>query len=280
MFEYTDAQGQRRPPMQRSYTSGAAANYALTYPDASSHSRSNSLDVSSGSWPAQWEQSQGPSGSNSSSSWLVSPSNVFAHPRSAPSFDPIALNISSPPTPASTAPSATSPSQELEQLRQRARELEIINQFATARVEELEKERATYRQRGIDGTPPITPELAAEWDGRTEARKRQYCSPNRAGNALCAWHDSRRERRAYPARMAPPNHLNCGCTFNEALFEQALAAHGVGSYYPGESVRMDPALRTPLLRLLEWRYGYRDGDFDRDPVTGQWINQPREEKKE
>ncbi|KAL5634087.1 hypothetical protein ACGC1H_006052 [Rhizoctonia solani] len=236
MFEYTEAQGQRRPPMQRSYTSGAAANYALTYPDGSSHSRSNSIDVNSGSWSAQWEQSQGPSGSNSSSSWLVSPSNVFAHPRSAPSFDPISLNISSPPTPASTAPSATSSSQELEQLRQRARELEIINQFATARVEELEKERATYHQRGIDGTP-ITPELAAEWDARTEARKRQYCSPNRAGNALCAWHDSRRERRAYPARMAPPNHLNCGCTFNEALFEQALAAHGVGSYYPGESVR-------------------------------------------
>ncbi|KDN46928.1 hypothetical protein RSAG8_04005, partial [Rhizoctonia solani AG-8 WAC10335] len=308
MFEYTEAQGQRRPPMQRSYTSGPAANYALTYPDGSSHSRSNSLDVNSGSWSAQWEQPQGPSGSNSSSSWLVSPSNVFAHPRSAPSFDPMSLNISSPTTPASTAPSTTSSSQELEQLRQRARELEIINQFATARVEELEKERATYRQRareleiinqfatarveelekeratyrqrGIDGTLPITPELSAEWDSRTEARKRQYCSPNRAGNALCAWHDSRRERRAYPARMAPPNHLNCGCTYNEALFEQALAAHGVGSYYPGESVRMDPALRTPLLRLLEWRYGYRDGDFDRDPATGQWISQPREEKKE
>ncbi|CAE6468495.1 unnamed protein product [Rhizoctonia solani] len=244
--------------MQRSYTSGPAANYALTYPDGSSHSRSNSLDVNSGSWSAQWEQPQGPSGSNSSSSWLVSSSNVFAHPRSAPSFDPMSLNISSPTTPASTAPSTTSSSQELEQLRQRARELEIINQFATARVEELEKERATYRQRGIDGTLPITPELSAEWDSRTEARKRQYCSPNRAGNA----------------------YLNCGCTYNEALFEQALAAHGVGSYYPGESVRMDPALRTPLLRLLEWRYGYRDGDFDRDPATGQWISQPREEKKE
>ncbi|KAH7338294.1 hypothetical protein B0J17DRAFT_661892 [Rhizoctonia solani] len=205
MFEYTEAQGQRRPPMQRSYTSGAA-NYALSYPDGASHSRSNSLDVNSGSWPTQWEQSQGPSGSNSSSSMhTVSPSNVFTHPRSAPAFDPISLNISSPPTPASNAPSATSPSQELEQLRQRARELEIINQFATARVEELEKERSTYRQRGIDGTPSITPELAAEWEARTEARKRQYCSPNRAGNALCAWHDSRRERRAYPARMAPPN---------------------------------------------------------------------------
>lgn len=278
MYEFTDPQGQRRTP-QRSYTSGQPSNYALSYPDGPSHSRSNSLDVNSGSWPAQWEQSQGPSGSNSSASWLVSPSNVFTHPRSTPSFDPISLNISSPPTPGSTAPAA-GPSQELEQLRQRARELEIINQFATARVEELEKERATMRQRSPDGTPVAPPEFLADWEARTEARKRQYCSPNRAGNALCAWHDSRRERRAYPARMAPPNHLNCGCTYNEALFEQALASHGVGSYYPGESVRMDPALRTPLLRLLEWRYGYRDGDFDRDPVTGQWIAQPREEKKD
>ncbi|ELU36801.1 hypothetical protein AG1IA_09168 [Rhizoctonia solani AG-1 IA] len=299
MFEYTEAQGQRRPPMQRSYTSGAPANYALSYPDGPSHSRSNSLDVSSGSWPAQWEQSQGPSGSSSSASWLVSPSNVFTHPRSAPTFDPVSLNISSPPTPASNAPSATSPSQELEQLRQRARELEIINQFATARVEELEKERALYRQRGIDGTPPITPDLAAEWEARTEARKRQYCSPNRAGNA-CKYIDlfGSAPPAPLPPLSAPPEkapftdifgqcvhgtihgvsvahtqHLNCGCTFNEALFEQALAAHGVGSYYPGESVRMDPALRTPLLKLLEWRYGYRDGDFDRDPVTGQWITQ-------
>ena len=33
---------------------------------------------------------------------------------------------------------------------------------------------------------------------------------------------------------------------------------------------MDPALRNPLLRLLVKRYGYRDGDFERDPVTGHW----------
>ncbi|KAF8754563.1 hypothetical protein RHS01_06024 [Rhizoctonia solani] len=320
MFEYTEAQGQRRPPMQRSYTSGAPANYALSYPDGPSHSRSNSLDVSSGSWPAQWEQSQGPSGSSSSASWLgkyiIPGHGSDPHPPCTQSLHLMSLPIPDP------RQLLTLPSQELEQLRQRARELEIINQFATARVEELEKERALYRQRGIDGTPPITPDLAAEWEARTEARKRQYCSPNRAGNACkyidlfgsappaplpplsappekapftdvfgqCAWHDSRRERRAYPARMAPPNHLNCGCTFNEALFEQALAAHGVGSYYPGESVRRisvsvghlshGPSPTYPLLKLLEWRYGYRDGDFDRDPVTGQWITQAREEKKE
>jgi hypothetical protein len=113
----------------------------------------------------------------------VSPSNVFTHPRSTPSFDPLSLNISSPPTPSSTAASAGSASQELEQLRQRARELELINQFATARVEELEKERTALRQGSAGGTLPTSSEFLAEWEARTEARKRQYCSPNRAGNA-------------------------------------------------------------------------------------------------
>ncbi|KAF8438833.1 hypothetical protein L210DRAFT_3612632 [Boletus edulis BED1] len=109
------------------------------------------------------------------------------------------------------------------------------------------------------------------WKARTDARIRLFCSLNRAGNALCSWHDSRRERRAYPPRMAPPGCLNCGCTYDEALFEESLSRHGVGSYHPGETVRMDPALRNPLLRLLQQRYGYRDGDFERDPVTGEWV---------
>jgi hypothetical protein len=105
---------------------------------------------------------------------------------------------------------------------------------------------------------------------RTEARVRQFCALNRAGNALCAWHETRRERRAYPPRGAPDGVLNCGCTYDEALFEESLARNGVGSYLPGDSARMDPALRNPLLRLLQDRYGYQDGDFERDAVTGAW----------
>lgn len=97
------------------------------------------------------------------------------------------------------------------------------------------------------GMPP------PDWDARTAARRNRYCTPNRAGNALCAWHDSRRERRAHPPRMAPENTLNCGCTFAEALFEESLARNGVGAYHPGENVRMDPSLRNPLLKLLEAR---------------------------
>lgn len=71
--------------------------------------------------------------------------------------------------------------------------------------------------------------------------------------------------------MAPPGYLNCGCSFEEALFEESLSRHGIGSYHPGENVRMDPALRNPLLRLLQTRYGYQDGDFERDPKSGEWV---------
>lgn len=70
MFEYSETQEQRRPQMQRSFTSAAPSNYALGYPDGAPHSRSASLDMNnSGPWP-QWEQSQGASGSNTSASWL------------------------------------------------------------------------------------------------------------------------------------------------------------------------------------------------------------------
>jgi len=36
-------------------------------------------------------------------------------------------------------------------------------------------------------------------------------------------------------------------------------------------VRMDPALRNPLLKLLQRRYGYKDGDFEHDPVSLTWA---------
>jgi len=170
--------------------------------------------------------------------------------------------------------------EELRVLRNRIRELEIEKETANRRVRDLHAAMGTgYPQTGIHPSglpspapnPPNTDALQESWDARTSARIRTFCSLNRAGNALCAWHDSRRERRAYPPRMAPPGHLNCGCTFEEALFEESLARHGVGSYHPGENVRMDPALRNPLLKLLKQRYGYKDGDFERDPITGTWV---------
>lgn len=191
-------------------------------------------------------------------------------------------------TPTTAVPAGTRPNRsgddELRYLRNKVRELELINESARLRIRELENELANpasgslYSSSSISGLPSPAPQLStspsftASWKARTDARIKLFCSLNRAGNALCAWHDSRRERRAHPPRMAPPGHLNCGCTFEEALFEESLSRHDVGSYHPGESVRMDPALRNPLLKLLQMRYGYKDGDFERDSVTGNWID--------
>ena len=143
-----------------------------------------------------------------------------------------------------------SSSEEVTSLRERVRQLEHV----------------IDRLRGYHST-----RFRAGWEARTDARKKIYCSLNRAGNALCAWHDSRRERRVYPPRNAPPGYLNCGCTYEQALFEESLSRHGVGSYHPGEAVRMDPALRNPLLDLLERRYGYKDGDFELEPINETWL---------
>lgn len=173
--------------------------------------------------------------------------------------------------------------EELSQLRTKVRELEFVNDLVQLRVVELENERAKIlggEKPSSDGSSrgglglnlsPMPEDFMSSWEQRTEARIKRFCSLNRAGNALCAWHDSRRERRAYPPRMAPPGTLNCGCTFEEALFEESLSRHRVGSYLPGETVRMDPALRNPLLKVLQRRYGYKDGDFERDPSTGRWV---------
>ncbi|KAG9013369.1 hypothetical protein FRB94_002897 [Tulasnella sp. JGI-2019a] len=173
--------------------------------------------------------------------------------------------------------------EELSQLRTKVRELEFVNDLVQLRVVELENERSKLGgepnkseggpspSRTLINSPPLSDDFQQSWEQRTEARIKRFCSLNRAGNALCAWHDSRRERRAYPPRMAPPGTLNCGCTFEEALFEESLSRHRVGSYLPGETVRMDPALRNPLLKLMQWRYNYKDGDFERDPMTGRWV---------
>ncbi|EPS97972.1 hypothetical protein FOMPIDRAFT_156543 [Fomitopsis schrenkii] len=180
--------------------------------------------------------------------------------------------------------SRRSSSDDTRRLYHRIRELEAERDAALHRAHHLEQE-LTRRASGFASsfqagsslpspmpTPTLPSMLEENWRMRTEARKKIFCAVNRAGNALCAWHDSRRERRAYPPRNAPPGVLNCGCTHEEALFEESLSRHGVGSYHPGESVRMDPALRNPLLKLLQNRYGYRDGDFDFDPASRMWLN--------
>ena len=238
--------------------------------------------------PAPEEMSYLPPGmTSSSSSAFAAPYGgmpMYPSPETSPGFSsfppyrgPSAMVISPSVTPAPPRHSHSphDKDEEVRQLRERIHHLQIVADSSRRRVRELEAElsRGAY-PGGLPSplpTPAAPPTFQEEWNARTEARVKLYCSLNRAGNALCAWHDSRRERRKYPPRMAPPGELNCGCTFEEALFEESLSRHEVGSYLPGERVRMDPALRNPLLQLLQKRYGYRDGDFERDPRTGNWL---------
>ncbi|KAG1839742.1 hypothetical protein DFJ58DRAFT_102685 [Suillus subalutaceus] len=199
-----------------------------------------------------------------------SPAMMLGRPGSRMSFDQ------------TRRPSQDAPEEENKFLRKRVKDLELANEKGRQRIRELEAELADRSIAGpsirhtepsmstVSSRMPTPPAVQASWKARTDARVRLFCSLNRAGNALCSWHDSRRERRIHPPRMAPPGYLNCGCTHEEALFEESLSRHDVGSYHPGEAVRMDPALRNPLLKLLQERYAYRDGDFERDPATGNW----------
>lgn len=210
-------------------------------------------------------------GGSSPSSTFTSPAYTDPFRTNAGMYDSLSSTTS---TPSSTY--SSSPQEELRTLRKRIAELERINEREREHVRMLEagasgSSRSPASGRSPLAGPPVSASFQESWRLRTEARQRQFCSLNRAGNALCAWHDSRRERRVYPPRMAPAGYLNCGCTFEEAPFEESLARHGVGSYLPGENVRMDPALRNPLLKVLQERYGYQDGDFERDPRTGDWV---------
>ncbi|CAL1709057.1 unnamed protein product [Somion occarium] len=197
-------------------------------------------------------------------------------PSQSTSSVPVPMVVSPPPDSSSSMSQSRSVEEELRRLRLQVQQLDAQKK-ALQRELHLARSQPSTSAAGLPSPIP-TPTFAQSpqafqesWRARMNARIKLFCSLNRAGNALCAWHDSRRERRQYPPRHAPPGYLNCGCSFEEALFEESLARHGVGSYHPGESVRMDPALRNPLLKCLQDRYGYQDGDFERDPVTGLWI---------
>lgn len=277
-------------------SSGFSTPYSVSTSLSELSDPHNALDMSS-TYPAsldRYYQQRTPSSAAAvghSSPMMLAQSYSHTHPQSSPhagaSFPQHLPSVHGTPSPPAVY---ASPMDEIERLRRMLRGFESQNHELHARCEQLQAEvnASRFAQTGLAspaetvastfpvplGLPvraPLTPQMEASWRRRTDARIRKFCSPNRAGNALCAWHDTRRERRAFPPRMAPPGVLNCGCTVAEALFEESLARHQVGSYLPGDSVRMDPALRNPLLRLLEERYGYRDGDFERNPETGEWV---------
>jgi len=106
---------------------------------------------------------------------------------------------------------------------------------------------------------------------RTERRKSLRELLNRNSNRCCAWCESRRERRKYGPRQIPEGQMTCGCSIEDALFEDSLARNGVGSIDTTRQ-RLDPELRRNLLSLLKKQYKYQDGDLDFDHDTLEWSS--------
>ncbi|KAG8697908.1 hypothetical protein FRC08_006244 [Ceratobasidium sp. 394] len=136
----------------------------------------------------------------------------------------------------------------------RIRELEQLNERTRQRIAELEEEKVADILR------------------RT---------PHQNAVDICAWHAHHGQDPAQPPKMAQPGILKCGCTLQEALFEESLARYGVGSMYLDAKMMVrlvvhlcswmlirskDPALRRPLLQLLQKRYNYISGEFERAEV--------------
>jgi len=136
--------------------------------------------------------------------------------------------------------SSSDASDEMRRLRQRIHELERELNRSKSTIENLRNTMASS-DLPIASSSQTASFQSPSWHAHTEARQQTFCSLNRAGNALCAWHDLHRKCRAYPPRNLPPGHLNCSCTYEEALFEESHAHHGVA--LPGDMVHMDPALR-------------------------------------
>ncbi|KZV86274.1 hypothetical protein EXIGLDRAFT_560272, partial [Exidia glandulosa HHB12029] len=105
---------------------------------------------------------------------------------------------------------------------------------------------------------------------RSDARVTLLFPPGPLGVTSCIWHHRRPQSFAFQAGMAPEGALNCGCSVEEGLFEESLMRNGVGSMVAGQT-NLDAEIRRPLLALLHKRYDYRDGDFEVDPETGEWL---------
>jgi len=116
---------------------------------------------------------------------------------------------------------------------------------------------------------PTTLRRPGDHKQRTERRSTLRKLLNRNGNRCCAWCEPRRERRRYGPRQAPDDQMTCGCTVEDALFEESLARNGIGSMDTSRQ-RLDPELRRDLLALLKNRYKYQDGDLDFNHDTLEW----------
>jgi len=184
------------------------------------------------------------------------------------SLNPFAMTLPSP------AP-IVSPTTTIHMLTQRVAQLEQQLQ-AAQQLLLLQSPAGTVNPAHLMMVTPAMPVAApttlrrpGDHRQRTERRNALRKLLNRNGNRCCAWCEPRRELRRYGPRQAPDDQMTCGCTVEDALFEESLARNGVGSMDTSRQ-RLDPELRHDLLALLKNRYKYQDGDLDFDHDTLEW----------
>jgi len=174
--------------------------------------------------------------------------------------------VYSPPPPVDlfgAVPDLTAEQAELIRLRQ-----EVV----TLRAQLVQADAAIQNQNNAGGGGGIN--RPTDLERRSAARTRSFHVNNRVGMRRCAWCHSRRELGPHAPYEAPRDFMNCGCSVEEAKFEDSLASNGIGALEPDRRdntvVRLSKLLRRPLLELLRRRYGYVDGDFDFDLPNGPW----------
>ncbi|EJD35838.1 hypothetical protein AURDEDRAFT_130419 [Auricularia subglabra TFB-10046 SS5] len=151
--------------------------------------------------------------------------------------------------------------------------LRVHAQLLEARLRDAQRELAAQPGQAARVSAYTDPgreeEILQQMTRRTEARIKLLFPPGPLGITSCVWHQRHREPPPFAAGMAPQAVLNCGCSMEEGLFEEALMRNSVGSLAGGQA-NFEPELRRQLLALLKKRWDYQDGDFEIDRETGDW----------
>ncbi|KAF8755524.1 hypothetical protein RHS01_05231 [Rhizoctonia solani] len=157
---------------------------------------------------------------------------------------------------------------ELSSVRAKIRELEFMNDLLQLRVVELESEK--NKDSTIMSNLTTLSRLISNAAGMPEPRPASSDSALLTAPAMLSVHGM--IAAASVALSRPVWPLLATSTADAHTKRPSLK-----SPLPAWRRLLSPgrerpyALRNPLLKLLQWRFGYKDGDFERDPKSGVWV---------